>query len=452
MPHDYEQHLRDIYRQKKDTLQQIRQVISGQAEQIAGCFYQQMLADSEGIQFLNHNLVNERLHASMSKWLQSLFGPQDDQEIEKYIAWQREIGRIHARINIPMRLIARGMRVIKREINQQLRHADFSREVLADTLITVNELLDILIELLNHSYLVDSMEFERNAQSLRMDVVGNNLAIECERLRSSLFDWQRQVLFQVYRCGNQTAPLPDVRHSSFGLWVTHKAELLFPHDPIVSKITRHIALMDDQLAVLMRHAQAGDQAALHQDIETLNDLVTQASWLLSSLVEELLSTDTSRDPLTRLLNRRYLPVILQRETEISIKHNLSYAVLFVDIDHFKAINDTHGHDLGDKAIRHMAELLNTVLRSGDFIFRYGGEEFLIVLGDTNQHDAKQIAERLRVTVANSPFVGEQHTIALTCSIGVALHDGHPDYSQVIKRADQALYQAKSNGRNRVELA
>jgi len=452
MPKECEQYLATLYLDKRELLQQIRTVIAPQVEQIADRFYRRMMDDSESMQFLDHELVNERLHASMGRWLESLFGPENKEEIADYIAWQREIGRIHARINIPVRLITKGMRVLKQEINNRLRHSDFSRDSLADALITINELLDILIELLNQSYLTDSMEYERHAQSLRMDVVNNNLAIECERLRSNLFDWQRQVLFQVYNRDSGSKPLPDVQHSSFCLWVTHKAELLFPDDPIVSKLSLHIEVMEQQLETIRHYAGDNDSLALTGAIEQLNSQVTHASWLLSSLVEELLSVDNSRDPLTRMLNRRYMSVILQRETEISIKHDLVYAALFLDIDHFKRINDEYGHETGDKALRHFAEQLNAQLRSGDFIFRYGGEEFLIILSDTSKDETLQIAERLRLGVESTPFTNEGRTVKLTTSIGVALHDGHPDYTRVLNRADEALYRAKQAGRNRVEFA
>lgn len=452
MPKECEQYLSTLYLEKTELLQQIRTIIAPQVEQIADRFYQRMMDDRESVQFLDHALVNERLHASMGRWLLSLFGPENRAEVDEYIAWQREIGRIHARINIPVRLITKGMRVLKQEINQRLRLSDFSRENLADALITINELLDVLIELLNQSYLTDSMEYERHAQSLRMDVVNNNLAIECERLRSNLFDWQRQVLFQVYNRGSGNKPLPDVQHSSFGLWVTHKAELLFPDDPIVGKLSQHIDVMDQQLKTIQHYSGDGDAPALTAAIEQLNSQVTHASWLLSSLVEELLSVDNSRDPLTRMLNRRYMPVILQRETEISTKHNLVYAALFVDIDHFKRINDEHGHETGDRALRHIAEQLSAQLRSGDFIFRYGGEEFLIILSDTSVEEAMQIAERLRQGIEKTPFIADSISLHLTTSIGVALHDGHPDYSRVLNQADEALYLAKQQGRNRVVLA
>ena len=182
-------------------------------------------------------------------------------------------------------------------------------------------------------------------------------------------------------------------------------------------------------------------------------IVTRAGWLLGTMAEQTVSMENSRDPLTRLLNRRYMPVVLQRETEVSLKHDLKFAVLFVDVDHFKSINDKYGHDAGDQVLRHVAEEMTGVVRSGDFLFRYGGEEFLVVLSDTQSDLAYQVAERLRMNLGKSPYrLEDGRVIDITVSIGMALHEGPPDYWQVIRRADAALYQAKSEGRNRVVVA
>lgn len=447
-----EEKLTQLYRDCAPLFVRVGAVVEPEAAAIADKFYTVMLSDKDSAQFLDHELVNQRLHASMQKWICSLFAPRDETQMQEFIEWQNQIGHVHARINVPVRQIAKGMRLIKSEISQLMLGSSHEREELANALIAVHELLDILTEMLNQSYLNDVMENERHSQALRMDVVNHNLAIECERLRSNLFDWQRQILLQVYRRGGEgKLHLPDIEHSPFGLWVIHKAELFFPNDPIVKKLLEHMERMDEQLEKLSE--QRGDPRLLESGVEELNSLVNHASWLLSALVEQLLTIDSSRDPLTRLYNRRYLPIIMQRETEISIKHGMSYAVLFTDIDHFKKLNDDYGHDAGDQMLRRFAELLNSQIRSGDFIFRYGGEEFLIVMSDTDRQQAEQAAERIRQSVAStSHLLDSGTTLQVTTSIGAAMHDGHPDYQHVIKRADEALYQAKQEGRNRVVFA
>ena len=124
-----------------------------------------------------------------------------------------------------------------------------------------------------------------------------------------------------------------------------------------------------------------------------------------------------------------------------------------DIDHFKAINDTHGHDAGDNVLQQVASILDRSTRGGDYVFRMGGEEFLIVLVDTDQDGSRLFAERLRHAVAKEPMLAAADTLLnVTVSVGVTLHDGHPDYQRSMQRADQALYQAKRSGRDRVVVA
>ncbi len=444
------QKLTTLYAENAAMLQQIQAIVAPHAATIATTFYNTMLANPDGKQFLSHQLVNQRLSSSMTRWISDLFAPRSADEVEAYLAWQSHIGKVHARINIPVRLIGMGMRLLKREISHCLVKSACSREQLAEALMLSNELLDILNELLNQSYLSDVMDNERKAQALRMNVVNNNLAVECERLRSNLFDWHRQVIQSVYG-GEQGAP--DIHHTQFGLWVVHKAELLFPNDRTVEKLSGHLEAMEKQLQQLQESHHQGDSSCVQDLLGELNKQVSHASWLLSSLVDQLLDAESSRDPLTRVYNRRYLPIIMQRETEISLKHGINYALLFADLDHFKQLNDQYGHDAGDEVLRHFAEQLSHTVRAGDFIFRYGGEEFLVLLTDTDQQEALEVAERVRSTLATQPLIlrdGQQ--LSITTSIGIALNDGYPDYSRVIHEADQALYRAKEAGRNRVECA
>ncbi|MEC9305281.1 MAG: GGDEF domain-containing protein, partial [Pseudomonadota bacterium] len=153
------------------------------------------------------------------------------------------------------------------------------------------------------------------------------------------------------------------------------------------------------------------------------------------------------------LNRKFLSVVLNREIEIARHSEKCFALLMVDIDHFKSINDTHGHDAGDNGLQQVASILDRSTRGGDYVFRMGGEEFLIVLVDTDQDGSRLFAERLRHAVAKEPMLAAADTLLnVTVSVGVTLHDGHPDYQRSMQRADQALYQAKRSGRNRVVVA
>ena len=450
---EFKQRLHHHYSSNAALLDHVQAVIVPHTAAIAHEFYTEMLANIESAPFLSNEMVEERLHASMMRWISSLFAPRSEQDVEEFLEWQAKIGHVHARVNIPVRIFNNGMRLLKREINQHLRATSLDRDELASALVVTYELMDLIAETLNHSYMTDVVSLERDAQSLRMQSLNHNLAIECERMRSSLYDWQRKTLIGLYQnAQGNNVHLVRIEQSDFGLWLTHKATLLFGGNPIIDDLNEQLHAISAQL----QHCQQlhlDQDNELHDAVHELNERVTRAGWLLGTMAEQTVSMENSRDPLTRLLNRRYMPVVLQRETEVSLKHDLKFAVLFVDVDHFKSINDKYGHDAGDQVLRHVAEEMTGVVRSGDFLFRYGGEEFLVILSDTQSDLAYQVAERLRMNLGKSPYrLEDGRVIDITVSIGMALHEGHPDYWQVIRRADAALYQAKNEGRNRVVVA
>jgi diguanylate cyclase len=141
---------------------------------------------------------------------------------------------------------------------------------------------------------------------------------------------------------------------------------------------------------------------------------------------------------------------MRHETVSSLRKNMTFGIIILDIDFFKKINDTYGHDGGDCVLSQLAEILIESVRAGDFIFRLGGEEFLIVIADVKPNIIYNIAESIRTNVSNKEFLlTDNRTLKVTVSIGTAIHDGHPDFNRTIKLADTALYQAKQNGRNKV---
>jgi diguanylate cyclase (GGDEF)-like protein len=153
----------------------------------------------------------------------------------------------------------------------------------------------------------------------------------------------------------------------------------------------------------------------------------------------------SHDSLTGLLNRAALRQLLEDPQALRRLHGAPYVLAVVDIDHFKQVNDRHGHLLGDRALRAVADAISDSIRTGDVAGRYGGEEFLVVLPDTRLDAGFDVAERIRARVKDSglPF-------PLTASIGIAAGHPHEDGPEaVFERADQALYRAKTGGRNRV---
>lgn len=157
-----------------------------------------------------------------------------------------------------------------------------------------------------------------------------------------------------------------------------------------------------------------------------------------------------RDPLTSLFNRRYLMSLGKRMLAKSKKHDMPMSVLLFDIDHFKQINDTYGHDAGDIVLQTLTSTLSLQLRDKDVFGRIGGEEFLLFLPMTRRLESIQIADRLRKAIEDFPILVNQiQEIRVTASFGIASSTKHDELKGLLDKADQALYKAKAAGRNRV---
>jgi two-component system, cell cycle response regulator len=157
------------------------------------------------------------------------------------------------------------------------------------------------------------------------------------------------------------------------------------------------------------------------------------------------------DGLTGLHNRRYLDSHLQTLVDRALTRRRPLSLMIIDLDRFKAINDTHGHDGGDEVLREFAMRLRKSVRGIDLACRYGGEEFVVVMPDTEGHIGEKVAERIRASIEQTPFrIGGRTELNVTISVGVAmLEPPHDTVATLMKRADMALYEAKRGGRNRV---
>jgi two-component system cell cycle response regulator len=178
---------------------------------------------------------------------------------------------------------------------------------------------------------------------------------------------------------------------------------------------------------------------LHNEIQAKN-----------RLLEEMALTD----PLTGLANRRAIDIWTTGQLSAAIRHNFPIWVAMADLDHFKNINDTYGHETGDAVLKRFAEIIKSSTRASDLCGRLGGEEFLVVLTHVEKENAAIAIERIRKRFEAETFNVANHTFGATASFGIASFRGtaSPDFRELLTRADTALYSAKHNGRNRVEFA
>ena len=175
-------------------------------------------------------------------------------------------------------------------------------------------------------------------------------------------------------------------------------------------------------------------------------LILMVMWRYAERLRHL----STLDPLTGALNRAGLEIQGRRVAQRTLRGGRSLAVIMIDADHFKQINDTYGHPVGDEVLRHLAQLLKTELRPHDLLARYGGEEFVLVLDGLNLHDALKVADRVRRRIEEELVGIEQISVRYTASVGVASSEQHGhDLLRLISAGDAAMYSAKRAGRNRV---
>lgn len=155
------------------------------------------------------------------------------------------------------------------------------------------------------------------------------------------------------------------------------------------------------------------------------------------------------DSLTGTNNRAAMDRCLERELELAHRHDHDLSLMIVDVDHFKRINDSLGHSAGDAVLKALTACMQDTMRASDMLFRYGGEEFALILAGTDLDGARQMGERLRAAVDSYPFVYNNKDIDVTVSIGVASLGRRDSANRLFNKADAALYQAKKAGRNQV---
>lgn len=192
------------------------------------------------------------------------------------------------------------------------------------------------------------------------------------------------------------------------------------------------------------------QDAVDHSRKSLAETEAQLSEVSAAL--ERTQAQARTDPLTGFLNRRGMDEVVAREVARARRIPAPLAVAMIDIDHFKSVNDEHGHDVGDRALVHLAALARSVMRETDVLCRYGGEEFVAVLPGADGQGAHFVIDRMRVMLEKTPLAEGALKVQLRFSAGVAQLGNADTCESLIKRADQALYEAKRGGRNRVVVA
>ena len=423
------------------------QFIQAHSQTLVYEFYKNIMQEKEASYFLSDDIVQNRLKTTLNQWLIDCFQVPLQQNFTEIVEKQLMVGKVHARIGIPSWLIMRGVGEIEKKIF--VLQSEQVQENCLRMASYIVQILGFASEIMCRSYEVNLEKNNDIKHTYRLFSAMQDVAAQKDKQRSSLLNWENELMFKVFSHEPKFMH-PLLSKSEFGLWFIHKAAYAFTGSEQVTAIVDRIYQIDPLSQQVLNAAKKDKAIQLIQDIRDKN---REIQHLVDQLFQVADYIDSGSDSLTQLLNRRYLSTIVSREINFSRKNNAPLSLLAIDADHFKRINDKFGHAAGDLALQFIGEVLLESIKGSDYAFRIGGEEFLLLLVDSDLIRAKEIAEQIRSRIQETTVGNRQgSSFNFTVSIGCALYDGHPDYQRFLDAADTALYAAKNSGRNRVYVA
>lgn len=418
---------------------------------ISQAFYEIVLDDPETEVFLTNEQVEKHLKQALARWTENVLTCTPE-SIDQMIAIQQHVGEMHARIGIPVQLVEMGARTLKKILFHLIQSPVYDRTDQSALCRFVVVSIDLAMEIMSRVFSFRENSASREDENYRIFSLLENAEEERERQCVSLLSWENDVIYKVMVDADMESIRP-LSQADFGLWFNHKGRHYFSGLPETGYIAKQIQKLD-QLVISTQNtpkALARREQRVSLLLQVKNALL-QITTFLKTLFDEMSRHEVGMDVLTRLLNRRFLPTIFKREIAHANRNGTPLSVLIIDVDKFKQINDSYGHQTGDEILCKVSQVFYNNVRSSDYVFRYGGDEFLIVMTEVSEHVTRQVAERIRMMVSKQTIIAPdgQH-IGLSLSIGGAIFSGHPDYERLIQAADKALYRAKALGRNRVEM-
>ena len=263
--------------------------------------------------------------------------------------------------------------------------------------------------------------------------------------------WMKHIIFDIENESKKARVELEPTQCFFGVWTkTEEFKKFFTSHEIKEICRMHQAVHNSGKSIYY-HLKNKKYHQVLLDYLFLSRLsINLVARLNTKITHQILRKQIETDYLTQLRNRHSLDALLKRTFILHKEEKLSCSLAMLDIDFFKKINDTFGHQIGDSVLQTISQLLKQNIQASDTIFRYGGEEFLIVFPQCNEEKAQNICERLRLVIQNHKFNAPLDNYSITISIGISiLSEKSNNYQELIKKADTNLYQAKKEGRNRV---
>lgn len=293
------------------------------------------------------------------------------------------------------------------------------------------------------------VRLERNGYGPMVDILQNAsptqaLGYVLDAHIAWIGQWHRAVFYGL-EDGHDLSAAP----TAFAAWVVSARRSELAHQPVIEKLVVLHEQMHRQAKILILKSAAGE-APNRDEYECVIGRFEAFCAQVRRVERAFGAAESGLDPLTGLRTRRGMNEALEREANRFQRSGQPFCLALCDIDKFKSVNDTYGHDIGDRVLGAFAAVISRGIRSFDEAFRMGGEEFLVCLKETVVGEAYRVVERLRVDLMNTAIpIGEGRELRITASFGLVQADPEASVEELIVRADKALYQAKNSGRNRV---
>ena len=434
---------RDIILQTpQDEREHVRRQVEVQGQACVAFFCEALLQHADVADFLEKDSIQKSLKRSLYYYLVTLFSATPD-HVSRLCKIQMRLGASYARLEIPTHIVAYGFYILKKQILGLFTQDDVGSFDRSGLILYAGGMMDFAFKFIMRSYEKSFRKMVEDNEALRLVSIGQDLSFEKETQARTFFSWCMQTMRAL--CENSFDDLENLEDSDFGLWFTHKGRNLFNGRSEFMQIQREIESLDTQL-----HAIRQDGSVPERFVASLHRSIRKIVFLMESIFHNIEQIETGRDPLTKVLNRRFLDVVVQNEISFALSKNKHFSIALFDIDNFKSINDTFGHLAGDEILCFVANTITSSLRVNDYVFRYGGEEFLIVLTETDTEAARKCAERIRLAICSQPVtLRSEQQVSVSVSGGLTSLHGQTNVRTLINRADQALYTAKAQGRNRI---
>lgn len=412
--------------------EQVAHAVIATAPRLATVFYSELMALPSAMHFLSHDKVHERLHREMQRWLVSLFQVSDDNLFEAYCAQQIAVGAVHARIKLPIELLAIAFHVLGRELRDELLASVAPAGEAARAVHYAMALMSLANGLILSAFVHEVERGVRNDEAYRHISFQHDSKFERERQRAALAEWAQRVLMAI-PLPHQRRNLTPLGRSEFAQWLKHKGQVMFEGVDDLATVHAAIRHIDEAVLPLLAGGTL-DDVEFPRLIQELDSRLELIRYVMNDLFDRVTSLEAGRDSVTRLLSRRYLHSILAREVETHMTTGAPFSVLLVRVrDADPTLYDSSAGERRALLLQRIAAGLNDYAKAGDHLFRYSDQDFLVIEVETADTAvwvrAGMLQQKLVSVIADS----HRHV-----DIAVVAFDGHPDYQQLLRRAEFAI--------------